>query len=175
MSEPEFLCKTRVLHFWGGDKWGKGSTRVNAKSLDNRLIITPYMDPKFYGTPIPFFPHSLVTLPKSNRSFRKRSGYILGKNCNYLNERRVQMLMKALYESKFNIHVATWCDSFVVPVIVEGLLSPTDFSLMLRNMSFVVGLGSPVVSPTPLEALANGATFIDTKTESPLFTSQHAV
>ena len=159
IDKPNLLCKVRVLHYWGGGEWG--DARINATNVDNRLILTPYMDPKFKTTPLPYFPHSLLTLPESKRILRNRSGYLLGKNCGYFGEPSVQNLLKALHDSDIDIHASSHCDSFPVPVIVEGFLSPSYFALMLREMSFVVGFGHPRVSPTPLEALANGAAFID--------------
>ena len=46
-------------------------------------------------------------------------------------------------------------------MINHGRLSPMAFVMLLRESAFVIGLGNPVYSPTPLEALANGAAWLN--------------
>ena len=41
------------------------------------------------------------------------------------------------------------------------MLSPSAFALELRAVAFVLGLERPFDSPTPIEALANGAAFLN--------------
>ena len=43
----------------------------------------------------------------------------------------------------------------------HGHISPTQYAALFRDMAFVVGTGSPTLSPTPLEALAQGAAFLN--------------
>ncbi|KAI6238388.1 Alpha-1,6-mannosyl-glycoprotein 6-beta-N-acetylglucosaminyltransferase [Aphelenchoides fujianensis] len=49
----------------------------------------------------------------------------------------------------------------------HGVLSPLDFSALLRRAKIFLGLGFPIEGPAPLEAVANGAIFINPRFEPP--------
>jgi len=49
-----------------------------------------------------------------------------------------------------------------------GILSPSEYLDMLGNVSFALGLGYPLYSPAPLDALANGAAFLNPTFPAPL-------
>ncbi|XP_078323350.1 alpha-1,6-mannosylglycoprotein 6-beta-N-acetylglucosaminyltransferase A-like isoform X3 [Crassostrea virginica] len=49
----------------------------------------------------------------------------------------------------------------------HGLQKPEDFHVLLRKSKVFVGLGFPYEGPAPLEAIANGAVYINPKFSSP--------
>ena len=42
-----------------------------------------------------------------------------------------------------------------------GIVPPHEFAATLRRFTFMLGLGDPLASPSPLEALANGVSFLN--------------
>ena len=70
----------------------------------------------------------------------------------------------ALHRANFEIHTTNACAparGVRVKVVAHGILSPVRFALLLREMACVIGMGFPPDAPTPLEALANGAAFLN--------------
>lgn len=129
---PKILCRSRVLHFWGGIEWKSEDPRL--AGVDPRLVITPYMDPKYPASPVPFFPHSLVYNGSEATSSRARTGFILGKKCTYFSEPQVQHLIFLLSES-FELHSTANCFSNM-NIIIHGMLPPASLINVLRGMSF---------------------------------------
>ena len=155
----EVLCRSRCLHFWGGDGIRDFSEEFK---IDHRLILTPYMDnPRYLGNPIPYFPHSLVTFRNAPVATRERKCFVLGKTCDYFGKSNVGInvleIIRTMQEIGFDVHTTPDCGQ---DTTYHGMLSPFEFSKLLRSMAFVVQTGHPLNSPTPFEALANGATFI---------------
>ena len=164
--------------------------------VDPRLVVTPHASPSGpeLASVVPYFPHSRVTLPPSTNAARPRAGFILGKSCFVVN--RHPHIIRALLEHGFELHSVARCphlgghwntstlssstDSPSSPhlnsssasggrngsIITHGLMSPTGFAKALRGMSFLLGVGSISVSPSPLEALANGAAFLNPRNGS---------
>jgi len=58
-------------------------------------------------------------------------------------------------------------------IVAHSALTPVAYAQLLRQMSFVVGLGDPTASPTPLEGLANGAAFLNPHQFPRLQDTQH--
>ena len=90
---------------------------------------------------------------------RGRVGFILGKSCDYLSEKYgAASVVRALVEAGFEIHTtAQNCpELYGIAVTTHGHIPPLEFSKMLRSFAFIVGLGDPIVSPTPIEGLYAG-------------------
>ena len=159
MEDPELLCRSRVMHFWGGYIF-KELVNSRLAALDQRLIITPYMDPLYPATPIPFFPHSLIyNKYATTKISRGRKGFILGKDCKYFQREEIRNLISVLLAAKFELHATVSCFNSS-DIIVHVFVSPKSLSSIFQDMSFLFGLGDPYISPSPLEALANGVSFI---------------
>ena len=45
--------------------------------------------------------------------------------------------------------------------VQHGILTPPEFAKLMREMAFVIGAGAPPDGPSALEALANGAAFLN--------------
>lgn len=50
----------------------------------------------------------------------------------------------------------------------HGLQKPEDFHVLLRKSKIFVGLGFPYEGPAPLEAIANGAVYLNPKFSTPI-------
>ena len=99
----------------------------------------------------------MLTLSRSDiRLWRNRSGLVYGKHCFESTPPFVELLI----QSGFQLHV-TCKESTPSSIINHGPLKPDEFILLLRKMAFVIGLGHPLDSPTPLEAIANGAAWLN--------------
>lgn len=126
--------------------------------VDPRLMLTPHAND--LASPIPYFPHSTVTLtPSLNATGRGRHGFLLGKNCPILG--RHPHIIRSLLDAKFTLHSTASCHHLWPQVVHHGMMTPSDFAQLLRQMAFLVGVGAVAVSPSPLEALANGASYLN--------------
>ena len=159
------MCRIRSLYFWGGfrpeEKLLPTGVKPSSRGFGPRWSVSPFMDN--VNTPLPFFAHSQVTLPTSRSAHRARAGFVLGKACDLFKDARVPALMKALHSDGYELHAIQNCSHAFggVPLVTHGVLEPNAFSLVLRRMAFVVGFGLPLDSPTPVEAIANGAAFLN--------------
>ena len=177
LSVPGALCRTRILHFFGN--WHP-SIKLNSSMVNEHSVLTPYtyqpyeLEPDLHdvNAPVPLFPHSLVTMPPSTNASRERQGFVLGKSCDYFahpTTRPDETLHVLGYLHGFKLHMHARCDGRmkylerIVPQkpVFHGSLSPSNYVTVLRQMAFLVGLGSPPDPPSVLEALANGVAFLN--------------
>ena len=64
------------------------------------------------------------------------------------------------------LHSTASCTHLWPTVRHHGMMAPREFALLLRRMAFLVGVGAVAVSPSPLEALANGAAYLNPRNQS---------
>ena len=86
-------------------------------------------------------------------------------------------LLRALHEAGFELYTSVpvsasstrpVCDMEEVPLRgVVDKLNPLEFAQKLRSMACLVGLGDPKLAPSALEAVANGAAWIDPGGQNP--------
>jgi hypothetical protein len=149
---PGLLCRIRVMHFWGGWK--------APAAFDARMVLTPWISKE--NAPVPIFPLSLQAghhgLHKPH-NVSAHAGLLLGKACEYFQGRGLQ-LISALLNRSFVLHATTKCAAFPAEIITHTGLTPMRFAKLLGEMAFLVGFADPWVSPTPLEALAQGAAYL---------------
>ena len=163
LDDPRVLCRVRWLAFWGNYVPSAGSPALSLKHLDLRNLFTPFNDR--LSTPLPFFVHSLVTLPRSVASarVRPRSGLVLGKRATAWRPSS-SSIVTSLLARGFTIYATcsgAGCAALPNGVVGVGKLSPRDYALLLRNVSFLLGLGAPLISPSPYEAIAAGAAYLN--------------
>lgn len=164
------ICKSYCLAYW---PFTVNETGNELCGLMDRQVLTP-LDFEKSNTFAGFWPWKALSFPRASAE-RPAQGLILGKSPDFLdidqdpNHSRsrlyIKPVIKALLESGFRLF-STCTDMFerrcILPTGVErlGQMSPDSFSMLLRNVSFVLGLYDPADSPTPLEGLASGASFI---------------
>ena len=185
LLEPSLLCRTRIAAWWDvgvastvGERGGfdkdlssepavAGEREASAAAhepVDPRLVLTPHAND--LGSPIPYFAHSTVTLPPStDATGRGRNGFLLGKSCLLLN--RNPHVIQSLLAAGFTLHSTASCAHLWPSVRYHGMMAPREFALLLRRMAFLVGVGAVAVSPSPLEALANGAAYLNPRNQTP--------
>jgi len=159
---PGLLCRIRVMHFWGGWK--------APAAFDARMVLTPWISKE--NAPVPIFPLSLQAGHHglhTPHNVSAHAGLLLGKACEYFQGGGLQ-LISALLNRSFVLHATTKCAAFPAEIITHTGLTPMPFAKLLGKMAFLVGFADPRVSPTPLEALAQGAAYLH-----PSDTNQHPV
>ncbi|XP_048773729.2 alpha-1,6-mannosylglycoprotein 6-beta-N-acetylglucosaminyltransferase A-like isoform X2 [Ostrea edulis] len=103
---------------------------------------------------------------------RENWALIYGKN-DYMYEGKIDYL--ETIKRSLEVHGTVYVDekaknrqSFVPSFVINhGLQKPEDFHVLLRKSKVFVGLGFPYEGPAPLEAIANGAIFINPKFSVP--------
>jgi hypothetical protein len=80
----------------------------------------------------------------------------------------VSNMLAALNLAGFEVHVSHSCTKTLMfssrPFgrrVQHGILTPPEFAKLMRQMAFVIGVGAPPDGPSALEALANGAAFLN--------------
>mmetsp|Transcript_15039 Transcript_15039/g.54233 ORF Transcript_15039/g.54233 Transcript_15039/m.54233 type:complete len:308 (+) Transcript_15039:1194-2117(+) len=172
LEDPLIRCRVRSYWAVGRDWEGNIGTLADALApyndstlhgWDLRASLSAW--PGKYGTPISMFPHSLVTFDRSHRTplrkERARRGLILGKESLGHCHTPLPPFVEKLVDAGFELHTNCPKSTALEGLINHGKISPRAFVMLLRKSAFVIGLGHPVDSPTPLEALANGAAWLN--------------
>jgi len=197
-EETDVTCRVRQFSWW--NQWNLPPNNEGANfyfqnapskySHDPRQILSVFEDDPSNSTPtcIPFFTHSQVTLPPPTSPRKEKQGFLFEKGCN-LNIAIVHGLLEAGFKvytqcSKSPQHRQRQIlDPKIPPQYLDqmvhtgtqGHLVPRDYAQLLGNMSFVLGFGFPLDSPTPYEALANGAAYLNPVFNNATGTTQHRV
>jgi len=143
---------------------------------DPRQILAPY--PEDYNTFLGYFVHSLVWQqeddednnhhPSSSLSQqqqhrpRPKQGLIVGRR-NVFTDQAVAV-MQALLDDGFALHsICTARSHCGLPaeVQIHSDLDPHKYAIFMKDMAFLIGFGHPIVSPSPLEGLAQGAAWLN--------------
>lgn len=177
-NNPYMMCKFRHSRWWPMSESTEKQIDErldfwdNPKDMRRGVKTLPYVaDPQ---TATYFFVHSQLTLPPIMKKKEgpildgERKAFVLCKNC-WVQKEIITALVNANFELHFTCsgygykkQLLDSCpEEYHTKIIDHGHLTPTDYGMMLRNMSVVIGLGEPRDSPTPYEALANGATFLN--------------
>ena len=154
LKDSSILCRTRFFYYWPVHLSPLLAPRLG---FDERSILTPYI--ASINTPVPIFPHSLITLPPiSTTTARPRAGFLLGKQCDYMAGHGVSNMLAALNLAGFEVHVSHSCTKTLMfssrPFgrrVQHGILTPPEFAKLMRQMAFVIGvgalLGRPLTAP----------------------------
>ena len=169
----EAICRVRIMDWWSSrmPRHGECDDGIHGilprgYSWQNSATLTPY---RTSFPSIPIFPLSLLTLPASTVAARGRVGFVYAKECSVLHTMGVEDAIGALLDAQFELHTLAAptpdCKFAHFSRFVQrgqhGHISPTQYAALFRDMAFVVGTGAPFLSPTPLEALAQGAAFLN--------------
>ncbi|KAJ1631867.1 hypothetical protein T492DRAFT_1143716 [Pavlovales sp. CCMP2436] len=184
-EKPLVACKVGYLQFFGNDVYDKGNC---AKlELTSRQVLTPYPlegAPLRRSTFLGYWPsaYRLADVARSSHP-RGRKGLLLGKEARYFNPDHrdnnfgssarhdrgvirglVPSLVRAMLAAGFEL--STTCtprSECNLPAAVRSLprLGPEEYTRALRKFSFLLGVGDPAISPSPLEALSAGVAFIN--------------
>jgi len=171
LDDPLVRCRVRSYWALGRDWEGNIGTLSYAQSPYNSSTVHEWdlraslsAWPGRHGTPISMFPHSLITFGESRTLIikeRARRGMIFGKESLGHCHTPLPPFVEKLVDAGFELHTNCPKSTALEGLINHGKISPRAFVMLLRKSAFVIGLGHPVDSPTPLEALANGAAWLN--------------
>jgi hypothetical protein len=169
---PLYHCRYYLIDGFGTQE------KFNIKRhLDLKRILTPY---PFDGSNSPI---NIVTsvLPKRLWSSLKLQGVIWAKDPAYLHShlstiKFLTQTLKITLVTTFRTNINNQKSSqalgelraFSSNIIFRNFLNRIEYLQLLSGSAFLLGLGSPLDGPTPLEAMAHGCAFIN-----PLFTTPY--
>jgi hypothetical protein len=163
-SMPEILCKVRMMVFWPGHKRKNNAFSVLPVRYDETSTTSAHF--------VPFFVHGVVTDPPITKmiSRSRRAIFFFTR----VTAQIVPEVLIALHNEGFELHFQ--CSIQVLSPQRHPDLNnifgnftfhgkyqtPSEFTKnILQRVAIVVGVGDPIDSPTPLEALYNGAAFLN--------------
>ena len=163
---PELLCKVRMMEFWRQGKRPRNEFTILPYRYDDVSITSAHF--------VPFFVHQSVTDPVTELIPRSRKAvFLFIKRCQEL----VPEVLHGLHDAGFELHLQcktnTTFDGFRqrFPSLddVYGNFTfhpwyktPQEYAdNILKKVAMVIGFSHPTDSPTPLEALYNGAAFLN--------------
>lgn len=161
---PELLCKVHMMVWWSSHKrnW-------------NEISVLPMQYDKISSTLahfVPFFPHQVVMDPpiKEMITRSRRAIFIFGRKTHQI----VPEVLVALYNAGLELHFQYNLkilrpERHAIFNQVHGnftfhpkYTTPQEYAKeILQKVAMVIGFGDPVDSPTPIEALYNGAMFLN--------------
>lgn len=173
-NHPEILCKIRGLHFWGNFK------PTPEEPWDQRQVLSPYREQ--YGTFLGYFAHSLVQKPiHTPNPRREKHGFIIGRRPHCI-QKEDHKVLRALIDDGYTLHSTCFdpncripaltrikqgikcdktCGGLPKEVIFHGVMAPGEYGELMSQMAFLIGMGDPIVSPSPFVGWAHGAAWLN--------------
>jgi len=150
---PNMGDKVFVLSFFGESRYSEEA------AIPLERYLTPY--PNKYNTYIGFF---ITPPPSSKINTGKKKGVIWGKEKRYV-VKAGDVIHKVAKEYQLfsNLYKAPDRGLSRSRVRWLGPLPKEEWRALLADASFLLGLGDPILGPSPLEAMALGCTFINIK------------
>ena len=156
-------CKVGALYMWD-HKDDEVPGFFGTDFFTPKQVLTIF-DENDSNTFLGMFPHFVIdreTLPPAERD---RVGMVLGKDGQYFDTDALKVI-EALAQHNFTIH--TTCKSgnckalrTIEGVINHKLLKPRQYAKLLSECAFMLGIGNPIISPSPIIGLANGVAFLN--------------
>ena len=115
------------------------------------------------------FPHFVVMDQKEEkeppRAERGRVGLVLGKEGSYFDDDAI-LVIQALARNNFTIHTTCLNGNCSRVRAIEGVinhrhLNPMGYDNLMKKASFLLGIGNPIISPSPIIGLAKGVAFLN--------------
>jgi hypothetical protein len=182
-QDPNITCRWHFLDYFAGNLRYKQNGTTERESYnpfpsdpielgyDPRHVLAVL--PGHTNTPINYIIHSQITLPAITENKRKpRAAFLLSKHCEF-----DIPVVKALLDAGFTLHTTCYRSENQEQLKLDEEISkeqksllihhprmhPIDYSRLLREVAFLIGFGMPPESPSPYEALANGAAYLQIK------------
>ncbi|CAJ0603234.1 unnamed protein product [Cylicocyclus nassatus] len=176
---PHFKCRIRLLDSFGthiefsdSDYYNKHKTELGGKGnayggiglqlLQHWTFFPHTPDNDFLG----FAVHSPDVKPFFERGSHERPASLVYGKAAYMwnNKDGVLDVLKNLTEVHATVADAAKSKTAIfVNVTNHGILTGVNIASLLKSVDIFMGLGFPIEGPAPLEALANGAVFINAK------------
>jgi hypothetical protein len=165
-DKSDLLCKVRMMNWF-----------VSAKRPKNEFVITPIRYDDISSTSahfVPFFVHGALTDPPFREMIprNRRSIFLYDKECYRIPIEIPIALHKAGFELHFQCLEGNFGPHPAIDAISgnftfhERVSTPQEYAReILQKVAMVLGFIHPEDSPTPLEALYNGAAFLNPEYE----------
>ena len=169
-------CKVRPMYFFGDWYYKKNVHNYRFQvPFDEKQILSA--NPDNHNTFLGYFPHNLLSSSDLPNYERGKVGLLYGKKPEYFKKDYHDVILALLSEG-FELHTTcmdTAKKKCHLPdeVIRHGNLNPDDFAKLMKKFSFMLGLGEPVGSPSPLVGLSYGVTFLNPLREIGSSDTQH--
>mmetsp|Transcript_17661 Transcript_17661/g.42518 ORF Transcript_17661/g.42518 Transcript_17661/m.42518 type:complete len:469 (+) Transcript_17661:123-1529(+) len=166
-GKPDLLCKVRMMSWWPAAKRPKHEFSISPIRYDEVATTSAHF--------VPFFVHAALTDPPIKKMIprNRRAIFIFDKLCGDLKHDVIRALDNAGFELYFqcqNSRLPNGLDDIAGNFTqFENLFdTPREYQeKILQKVAMVLGFGAPVDSPTALEALYNGAAFLNPEYDPP--------
>lgn len=154
--------KIGVLYVWDHHE-GKTPGFFGKDFFHPKQVLTPF-DWQSNNTFLGMFPHCVLSQKGLPSAERGRVGLVLGKRSVFFDDDAIRVI-QALAQT-FTIHTTcmhgdcSWTRS-IKGVINHKLLGPEGYAKLIRQASFLLGVGNPIISPSPIIGMANGVAFLN--------------
>ncbi len=175
VDPPTLELARRYRLFASGDRarlfvldwYGTTPDCARASRLDAASYLLPYPDDFDWNTFLGF----MLPERRGAVALKKRQGVVWGKDARYFrgNAAAAVATLASVCELHTTVSDARGFHSGLLPagVINHGAMEPAAWQALLRESSFVLGLGDPVSGPTALEALAAGSVYLNPRYSAP--------
>ncbi|GFH52462.1 hypothetical protein CTEN210_08938 [Chaetoceros tenuissimus] len=138
-----------------------------------KQVLTPF-DWQKSNTFLGFFPHFHITQNSTNDATedtlplkKERIGLVLSKDGDFFDEQALRVI-DSLVQHNFTIHTTCKlhnCSMFLKRkgVVNHKKLTPTMYVKLMEESAFMLGIGNPIISPSPIIAMAKGVPFLNPK------------
>ena len=167
-SQPDILCKVRMMEWWPAEKRPQNEFTISPIRQDEVSTTSAHF--------VPFFVHATLTDPPIQEMIprNRRAIFVYEKTCNFLDPD----ILRALHDAGFELYFQCWKKPFESKGLediagnfthIDGLFStPREYATqILQKVAIVLGYGIPMDSPTAIEALYNGAAFLNPEYDPP--------
>lgn len=129
-----------------------------------KQVLTPF-DWQNTNTFLGMFPHFVLVQKELPSAERGRVGLVLGKDAKWFDDDAIRVI-QALAQNNFTINTTCLrgdCSRvrMIKGVINHEQLNPEGYDNLMGEASFLLGVGHPVISPSPIIGLAKGVAFLN--------------
>uniref|UniRef100_A0A914V0S6 alpha-1,6-mannosyl-glycoprotein 6-beta-N-acetylglucosaminyltransferase n=1 Tax=Plectus sambesii TaxID=2011161 RepID=A0A914V0S6_9BILA len=158
-NDPIYFTKHKA-NLGGKPKNVWGGHRLNLRQFFTMFPHSP--DNSFLGFVVEMHASNATTMATEHRN---NSALVYGKEA-YMWKDATPFLKEV--QKQTQLHSTVNADKPIFPGVVNhGVLNGEEFHQLLRRVKIFVGLGFPYEGPAPLEAIANGAVFLNPKFVTP--------
>jgi len=143
--QKEIMCKVRPMYYYGDWFYGKNDHNYRFQvPFAEKQVLSAHMDDR--NTFMGYFPHNLLSDSRLPKKERKKVGLLYGKKPEYFDGH--ESVIKALIDAGFELHSTCHDPDCSLPdgVVRHGTMKPDIYAGLMKQFSFMLGLGQPEVS-----------------------------
>ena len=153
----DYRCKVGALYWWDHEK-DEAPGFLGPGFFTPKQTLSPF-DWQSTNTFLGMFPHFLVEDDfEPPNPERGRVGLVLGKEGSYFDAQAIEVV-KELVRNNFTIHTTCRHGNCAAVRTIEGVmnhvkLGPAQYASLMKSCAFMLGIGKPFISPSPIIELA---------------------